>query len=106
MLACQMPPKRRQPPVKVYPCGREVCRNTPAGKSEYRNRTLFMRATQNNLCSWCGLFMSQEDCTFDHSEGRGMNGSHRDDRVEGNTAMHSKCNVIKASVRLSKLKAA
>ena len=103
MLKCQQPPKRRQPPVKVYPDGREVCRNTPAGKAEYRNRTLAMRTRQNNLCSWCGWFMAVEETTFDHSEGRGFNGSHRDDRCEFNTAMHLLCNQKKASVRASKL---
>jgi len=45
------------------------------------------------------------DITFEHQDGRGMGGSHRDDRIEidgkpYNGAAHGKCNSDKGSKRV------
>ena len=64
---------------------------------------------QDGLCSICGHWMNPNECTYEHSEGRGMNGGHRDDRIEidgkpYNSAVHGLCNVRKGSVRLKNFK--
>lgn len=101
--------RRKREPVKVFPDGREVCEKTKAGFIEYRRRIHIMRLRQNNLCNLCGEPMADDDCTFEHEEGRGIGGGHRDDRIERdghsyNSVAHWHCNVKKASMRLSKYK--
>lgn len=107
---------RRSPDVvKVHRDGREVCAATPAGVREYRNRLQKMLARQG---STCGLqvselcsgkkFLSPRDATFDHEDGRGMNASHRDDRIEKdgkpyNCAACGYCNSEKGSKRTAAL---
>jgi hypothetical protein len=91
--------------------GREVLDlKTKAGFREYVRRKLFMRERQNDLCSLCGEWMALDDCTFEHEDGKGHGGGHRDDRTEKpdvngdiqdyNSAAHGHCNILKASVRL------
>jgi len=53
--------------------------------------------------------MRQEEATFEHQDGRGHGGGHRDDRIEidgepYNSAVHGMCNVKKGSIRLEKFK--
>lgn len=97
--------KRVKPPaVTIMPDLREICSPTPAGKREYRRRTLEMRTRQKELCCICGKWMVEHDTTFEHQDGRGMNSSHRDDRlaIDGNAyngAAHSGCNREKGSKR-------
>lgn len=54
--------------------------------------------------------MIGDDCTFEHVDGRGIGGGHRDDRIwlpDGdrmipyNLAAHVKCNMAKGSKRIS-----
>jgi hypothetical protein len=98
--------KRKKEPVKVHRDGREVCDIfTKAGFIEYRRRLLDMRLRQDGLCSLCGEWMTETDCFFEHSDGRGHGGGNRDDRIEKdgkpyNSAAHGHCNIKKASVRL------
>lgn len=99
--------KRKKEAVKILSDRREICAKTPLGEREYRCRTEQMWERQYGLCSICGLPMSKEEATYEHSEGRGMNGGHRDDRIEidgkpSNSAAHGMCNVKKGSVRVSR----
>lgn len=95
--------KRIKPPaVTIMPNGQEICSPTPAGKKEYRRRTLAMRTRQNELCRWCGKWMSETDCTFDHEEGRTV--GRRDERIfangrKQNAALHFICNGLRGSSR-------
>jgi hypothetical protein len=97
--------KEPAPAVRIYDGGREVCNMmTAAGKREYRRRTLEMRERQDNRCCLCHQWMSVQDTTFEHEAGRGMNGAHRDDRIEKdgkwlNGAAHFWCNSLKGSQR-------
>jgi hypothetical protein len=99
------PGKRKPEAVHVYPDGREVCnRRTVAGRAEYMGRTLDMSRRQGRRCALCPFLMVPGDETFEHEEGRGMGGSHQDDRivVNGewkNAAVHYGCNGRKGSKR-------
>lgn len=102
--------KRKTPPIEYPegPNGRQVCTKTAEGTREYRGRTEQMCERQQGLCSICGLPMRQDEATFEHQDGRGHGGGHRDDRIEidgqpYNSAAHGLCNVKKGSVRLSRL---
>jgi hypothetical protein len=113
VLACQRPPKRRREAVEEPegPGGRQVCTKTAGGEREYRSRTETMWLRQEGLCGICGLPMRIEEATFDHENGRGHGGGHRDDRIEvngvwQNAAVHGMCNVLKGSVRLERFKGA
>lgn len=102
--------KRKIPAVEVKG-GREVCTKTAAGLREYCRRTEAMWERQRGLCSICGLPMRIEEATFEHDDGRGHGGGHRDDRIEvdgepKNSAAHGICNVRKGSVRLKNFKEA
>lgn len=94
------------PAVRVYEGGRECCNMmTAAGKREYRRRTLEMRERQDNRCCLCHQWMSVQDATFEHQDGRGHGGGHRDDRIvkDGrwiNGAAHGWCNSLKGSKRM------
>lgn len=98
--------KREKPAVKIFSDGREVCvTKTPAGKKEYRIRTMLMYERQGGLCAICRRPMDWLDMTFEHEAGRGHGGGHRDDRIfneDGswkNAAAHSLCNGLKSSRR-------
>lgn len=85
--------------------GRQICSQTPAGRKEYRNRTLQMRTRQGCLCGLCGRWMQEEDTTFDHEIPRGAGGANTDDRIEvdgkrKNAAVHWSCNSDKGSRRI------
>lgn len=95
------------PSYETMPDGREICTETPAGKREYRARTLVMRWRQGELCRWCGQWMAEDETTFDHDNRRGA--GRRDDRIEvlgkrQNAAVHKLCNQERGSqARLSKV---
>jgi len=97
-------PKREIPAVQVFPDGREVCSDTHAGEREYKRRLAIMVDRQKNVCPMYGHVLLFP--TFDHEDGRGMNGSHRDDRIwkeDGtpmNAALCSVCNTEKGSRRI------
>jgi hypothetical protein len=105
--------KRKTPDVDEPegPGGRQVCAYTAGGKREYRSRTETMWQRQLGYCTICLKPMRIEEATYEHSEGRGMGGGHRDDRIEvkgvwQNAAVHGMCNVLKGSVRLERFKGA
>lgn len=92
--------------VRTMKDGREICQQqTKAGADEYRLRRMLMRARQGNLCCLCGLWMSEEETSFEHQEGRGFGGGRRDDRIflpDGsrlNGASHGVCNLARGSQR-------
>jgi hypothetical protein len=95
-----------KPGVKIMADGREICNQyTSSGRKAYKERTQEMLARQNGLCCLCGRYLRPEEATFEHQDGRGMNGSHRDDRIEKdgkpyNGAAHGTCNVEKGSKRI------
>ena len=99
--------------VKVYPEGREVCnQRIKAGKQEYWTRLLKMMVRQNMRCAICDCGLNYIWGEFDHEDGRGANGGHRDDRIEvfihdedgvtirwQNAAVCRPCNTEKGSKR-------
>lgn len=90
--------------VMYMPDGREVCQPTKIGRVEYQRRLGVMAIRQNFLCAICGQYPGFAKETFDHQDGRGSGGSHRDDRIEidgkwHNAALCSDCNTRKGSVR-------
>lgn len=108
--------ERSREAIEICSDGREVCDlDTAEGKREYRARTLKMLAREGYKC---GLQNSDRcigkkrldatKATFDHSDGRGMNAAHRDDRIEKdgkpyNCAACMYCNSNKGSRRLCRL---
>lgn len=92
--------------VRTLPDGREVCNlRFSKGKQTYSDRTYRMGERQGHLCAMCREpFTHYRIATFDHEDGRGMNGSHRDDRIEvdgqwKNAALCIPCQGIKGSKR-------
>ena len=96
-------PKIKWAPVLVHPDGREFCRRAvKAGKAEYKRRIAEMWTRQNGLCCLCDRPLTLDEATFEHQDGRGMGGSHQDDRIEinglwYNGAAHYSCNYEKGS---------
>lgn len=90
--------------VRKYPDGREVCQSNEKGADEYYRRIGQMADRQGNLCCLCDGSLRYGITTFEHTDGRGMGGGHRDDRIEidgraVNGAAHWHCNVAKGSKR-------
>ena len=87
--------------VRVYPDGREVCQDSPAGWREYKRRVGVMVQRQKYRCCFCGARLSLAEATFEHQRRRGMGAAWRDDRIvdsegrEVNGAAHWVCNVEK-----------
>ncbi len=100
------PKKPRKPAVQVFPDGREVCNlNFKRGREEYQRRKLAMYIRQRQMCAICGIYLFVTGWDFDHEDGRGMGGGHRDDRIEKdgkryNAAVCSVCNMLKGSQRI------
>lgn len=83
--------------VRVYPDGREVCQDTPAGWREYKRRIGVMVERQNYRCCLCNRRLALGNATFEHQRRRGMHAAFRDDRItkdgqEWNGAAHWVCN--------------
>lgn len=98
--------KRVEKAVTTYRDGREVCNTkTKRGREEYHRRVVAMCRRQNWLCLLCDKRMDLGNPpTFEHEDGRGMGGGHRDDRIEingkpMNSAAHGLCNSMKGSRR-------
>jgi hypothetical protein len=89
--------RQKKPAVIVYPDGREVCRNTDAGRREYSGRTGKMWIRDKGVCCLCGESVSLMDMTFEHKQGRGMGGAKRDDRESMNGISHWAGNGAKGS---------
>lgn len=90
----------KTPALRIYPDGREVCRATRSGRREYQRRREEMYERDKRICCICNSpIFSPEDATFEHKGGRGLGGSRRDDRIEGNGVAHWDCNVKKGSQR-------
>lgn len=92
------------PAIKTFRDGREVCQANAAGRREYRERKRIMVLRQNFRCGACSIDIETFTAQFDHQDGRGSGGGHRDDRIEidgkwHNAALCSDCNTRKGSVR-------
>lgn len=107
--------KKKPDPVRIFRDGREVCNMlTTAGRNEYFRRIRVMWERQGKRCCLEGLVdgcpgkLALSEATFEHQDGRGHGGGHRDDRIEKdgkpyNGAAHSKCNLLKGSRRINAL---
>jgi hypothetical protein len=96
-----------------YTDGREVCNLlTKAGSDEYQRRKRAMWERQKRRCclescvGGCPGKLKLADAVFEHQDGRGMAGGHRDDRImkDGkpyNGVAHAWCNTLKGSVRVN-----
>jgi hypothetical protein len=83
--------------VRVYPDGREVCQDSPAGWREYKRRVEAMLLRQGGRCCLCGKRLALSQATFEHQRRRGMGAAWRDDRItkdgqDWNGAAHWVCN--------------
>jgi hypothetical protein len=107
--------------VRVFKDGRECCNLlTKAGKDEYFRRIRVMWERQGKRCCLendstikdCPGKLTLGEATFEHQDGRGMGGGHRDDRIEKpdpktgkmkpyNGCAHWNCNRQKASRRIN-----
>ena len=74
--------------VTRKPNGNEVCDKSRAGREEYRRRREAVWDRDRGICCLCGRFVPLESCTLEHLNGRGMNGSKRDDRLEACGVAH------------------
>lgn len=93
---------REESGIRTYPSGREVCTNTKEGREEYRRRREQMYWRDKGECCICGeKIATLREATFEHTNGRGMGGSRRDDRIEHNGVAHFMCNVKKGGSRLN-----
>lgn len=105
--------KPAAPWITTHPGGREVLNlGTSQGMQEYRNRVRLMWTRQRGRCCladhigacWGPLHI--EDAQFEHENGRGMGGAHRDDRIllpdgtRQNGAACPACNAAKGSRRI------
>jgi hypothetical protein len=103
-----------EPGVKVFPDGREVCNQfTTTGRKAYKRRIALMVERKNNMCCLHGIcptcpgWLAEDEATFEHEGGRGMNGGKRDDRIalpDGtwiNGAAHLACNQWKGSRKIA-----
>jgi hypothetical protein len=87
--------------VRLYPDGREVCQDSPAGWKEYGRRVEAMLVRQNWRCCLCGKRLGLRDATFEHQRRRGAGAAWRQDKIEDengnpvNGAAHWVCNVEK-----------
>ena len=102
----RMIPVYIQPGVQVFPDGREVCDlKTVAGRREFRLRVLLMWHRQGERCCLCHHLNFVKWMEFEHQDGKGMGGAHRDDRImkDGkpyNGASCHWCNAAKGSRRI------
>jgi hypothetical protein len=87
------------PALIKYPDGREVCRETPEGREEYRRRLRESWEEQGKLCAICYLKMPLREATPDHKQPRRMGAGFRDDRQENIAAVHGRCNTDRGSKR-------
>jgi hypothetical protein len=97
---------------------REICDLlTKAGRDEYARRLRAMWLRQKKRCclegyiAGCPGYLKIAEATFEHQDGRGMNGGHRDDRAEKldkksgamkpyNGVAHWQCNREKGSKKI------
>lgn len=92
------------PAIKTTRGGREICQSNAAGRREYRERIRKMVIRQDFRCAICMGYIETFTGTFDHQDGRGSGGGHRDDRIEidgkpYNAALCINCNSEKGSKR-------
>jgi hypothetical protein len=118
VFECQKPKKEPQPAVRILKDGREICNHlTKAGRDEYHRRLREMWDRQKRICCLLGHVegcpgrLHLPDLVFEHQDGRGSGGGHRDDRIEKpdpktgemkpyNGAAHAYCNLKKGSLRI------
>lgn len=85
--------------VRVYPDGREVCTDTPDGRSVYSMRRHLAWEMQDRRCAICQRTLRFVDAVTDHIQPRGMDAGRRDDRQENLQATCWGCNTEKSSKR-------
>lgn len=91
--------------LRVCADGREVCNlQSVEGRLLYRHRIEAMWLRQGCRCHICKKLLPRLEATFDHEFGRGLDGAHRDDRIEidgrpVNAAVCWSCNMKKGSKR-------
>jgi hypothetical protein len=81
--------------VRVYPDGREVCQDSPAGWREYKRRVEAMLLRQGGRCCLCKKRLALGQATFEHQRRRGAGAAWRDDREDRNGVSHWICNMEK-----------
>lgn len=74
------PWRMARPGVRVYPSGREVCGSSTAGREEYRKLRELCWDRDRGICCLCCRFVSLDQATLEHLNGRGLGGGKRDDR--------------------------
>src|SRR5271155_1911921 len=83
---------------RVMPDGREICNSSTAGREEYKQRREYVWDRDRGTCCLCQLQVALDWCTLEHKNGRGMNGSKRDDRPAACGVAHWAGNNAKGSV--------
>jgi hypothetical protein len=78
--------------LRVYPDGREVCMDSPAGWKEYSRRIDVMLQEQGGKCCLCKNRLYRGDATFEHMRRRGFGAAFRDDSLGRNGVSHWICN--------------
>ena len=97
--------KKKPVAVRVFKGGREVCNLLcKDGREEYMRRKRVMWERQGRTCILCHCVLRWDEATFEHQDGRGHGGGHRDDRIEKdgkpyNGVAHGRCNIDKGSKR-------
>ena len=86
--------------VRITRDGREICQNNAAGRREYQRRRENRWYIDKGICCLCGTFVDPRQATTEHPEGRGLGGSHRNDRVSEIRVAHLAGNLAKGSIRL------
>lgn len=104
--------RKKPEAVKVMRDGREICNQLcKEGRDEYERRKRVMWERQEKKCFLCGLKLGWAEAMFEHWDGRGHGGGHRDDRIEKdgkpyNGVAHPTCNSDKGSKRYNPLASA
>jgi len=93
----KVPVVKQPEPFCTTKDGREICDSTPAGRREYDNRKGRMWHRDKGICYLCFQYLTLEESTFDHRDGRG--GGKHDDRIAKNGVAHYFGNMAKSSIR-------
>lgn len=97
--------KKAPEAVRVFRDNREVCNLLcKSGRDEYERRKRLMWERQLKTCILCSQPLAWKDTTFEHQDGRGFGGGHRNDAVTKNGApyngvSHGWCNAKRGSKR-------
>ena len=90
----------KQPGVWIYPDGREVLRQTAAGKKILRERWNVAWKECGGVCCLCDQPVNPFAATLEHKTSKGSGGSKHDDRQSNLGISHRAGNVSKGSMSL------